>query len=340
MVNDILKFVRFDHWFTQKLSPLLVVAYAVLWANGIAPAEAFAVLPLVLLCICSVAAYGHVINDWFDLESDAASAKANTLEGVSLAARVSLTALFLAAGFGSVLAIDGRLAMVWILAVNYLLPTIYSVPRIRLKHRGVAGVFSDAMAAHFLPTLFVLVAFGELANGALSGLGVSALVWASCLGLRGILIHQAIDRDADRAAGLKTFATPRSRKTIRRIVVGLIVPIEVAGLVAFVPALPSFSAPLALALTVFALGEIARVARGLKMPMVYVQEVGRETYVPLVSNELYEVWLPMALVIQLAMVNAAYLPLVLIHLVVFRAPILRTAAMLARYAKGAAGGFA
>lgn len=339
-MSEILKFVRFDHWFTQKLSPLLVVAYAVFWATGTAPHEAFAVLPLVLLCICSVAAYGHVINDWFDLDSDAASAKANTLEEVSLTARAGLAVLFLASGFGAVLAIDGAAVLVWILAVNFLLPTIYSVPPIRLKHRGVLGVASDALAAHFLPTLFVLVAFADIAGAELTGLAVPALVWASCLGLRGILIHQAIDRDADRAAGLETFATPRSRQAIRRIVVGLIVPLEAVGVAAFVVALPLFSAPLAFALGVFALGEMARVARGLKMPMVYLKEVGREKYVPLVSNELYEVWLPMALLLQLAIVDSEYLPLVLIHVLLFRSPILRTGAMLTGYAKGAVGGLA
>ena len=68
--------------------------------------------------------------------------------------------------------------------------------------------------------------------------------------------------------------------------------------------------------------------------MVHVDEVGRERYVPMVSNELYEVWLPLALALQLAINDPLYVSLIPLHLLLFRAPILRTGKMLASFATG------
>ena len=124
-----LEFVRFDHWFTQKLSPLLTVGYAVLWATDVSPNDALAVLPVVLLCICSVAAYGHLVNDWLDIESDALSGKPNTLQGLSRGRRSTLVAIFIVSGFGLLLLIPRPFAVGWLLLADYLLPTIYSCHR-------------------------------------------------------------------------------------------------------------------------------------------------------------------------------------------------------------------
>lgn len=336
-MTSLLRFIRFEHWFTQKLSPLLVVGYALLWATDVSPHDALAVLPVVLLCICSVAAYGHLVNDWFDIESDALSGKPNTLDGISPGGRTALIAIFVISGFGLLLLIPGPSTLVWLLIADYLLPTIYSVPPVRLKNRGALGVLSDVLAAHLIPTLFVVVALGAVtgeSSSASTALIVSACAWSSCLGLRGILIHQAIDRNADRVAGLRTIATVRSRQDIRSVVVRVIVPVEAIGVGVFLASLPTYSVPVIAVLIVFVAGEVARLTRRLKMPMVYVNEVGRERYVPMVSNELYEVWLPLALALQLAVKDPLYLPLIPMHLLLFRAPILRTATMLARSATG------
>lgn len=172
--------VRFDHWFTQKLSPLLVLAYALLWAMDAAPSQAWRVLPFVLLSICCVAAYGHVVNDWFDIESDEQAGKSNSLAGVAPAMRFALAALLFAAGFG-ILALGPSFGRLWpLLAANYLLPTIYSIPPIRLKERSLAGVVSDALAAHLIPALLVSLALrniaGPLGDSAWMGLTLSTCV--------------------------------------------------------------------------------------------------------------------------------------------------------------------
>ena len=153
-----LQVVRFDNWFTQKLSPLLIVGYALLWATDVSPNDALAVLPVVLLCICSVAAYGHLVNDWFDIESDALSGKPNTLQGLSRGRRSALVAIFIVSGFGLLLLIPRPSAVVWLLLADYLLPTIYSLPPVRLKHRSTTGCVNPrAMDLHLLTVIRVRI---------------------------------------------------------------------------------------------------------------------------------------------------------------------------------------
>jgi 4-hydroxybenzoate polyprenyltransferase len=330
-----LRLVRFDHWFTQKLSPLLVLAYALLWGMQAALGDSLRTLLFVLLSICCVAAYGHVVNDWFDIESDAKARKPNSLSAIAPATRFLAAALLFISGFG-VLALDPNFDRLWpLLALNYLLPTIYSIPPLRLKERSLAGVVSDALAAHLMPALLVSLALRNavgLAGGPpWLGLTLSTCVWSTCLGLRGILAHQAMDRECDIAAGVRTFATGRPKESIRWIIVRLILPIEAAGLAAFVAFLPSHPPSITLALGIFAAGETFRAARGLRMPLIYPEQPGRERYIPLTSNELYEVWLPCGLVWQLGFGGQGYYLLPFFHLLLFREPILRTAGMLARF---------
>jgi 4-hydroxybenzoate polyprenyltransferase len=336
-----LRLVRFDHWFTQKLSPLLVLAYALLWGMEVTPGDAGRVLPFVLLSICCVAAYGHVVNDWFDIESDQKAGKSNSVAGIAPAVRFLLAALLVVSGFG-LLALVPDFDRLWpLLTANYLLPTLYSIPPIRLKERSLAGIVCDALAAHLLPALLVSLALrsiaGQSGDSLWTGLTLSTCLWSSCLGLRGILAHQAMDRAGDIAAGARTFATERSRESIRGMIVRLILPAEALGLAAFVAFLPSYPPAVAIVLGVFAAGEVYRTARGLRMPLIFPEQPGRERYIPLMSNELYEVWLPCGLVWQLAFGGPGYFALPLVHVLLFRKPILRTAAMLIRLAAGVAG---
>ena len=81
-----------------------------------------------------------------------------------------------------------------LLALNFLLPTIYSVPPFRLKERGLAGVVSDTCGSHVVPTLFTAVSVLGSATWeqplprslVLAGAG-----WALCLGLRGMRVSQS-----------------------------------------------------------------------------------------------------------------------------------------------------
>ncbi len=339
-VTTPLHLFRYDHWFTQKLSPLLVLAYALAWSGTLPPRQLYSVLPFVLLAVCSVAAYGHIVNDWCDIETDAKAGKANSMSAMPLPGRLGLAAALVVCGFGFLLVAGGDLVAAGLLGLNYLLPTLYSAPPVRFKVRGVAGLLSDATAAHLLPALLtglILGSPGPEHRERWLLLTALTMTWSFCVGLRGIVIHQAEDRKKDICAGVRTYVNVRPPEAARSLVVRGVLPVEASAVVAFICFLPEWTPVLTIALGVFAVGEASRLARGLRMPMVYADEPGRERYAPLVSNELYEVWLPSALVIQLALGEQAYWPLAGLHLIIFHRTILRTAGMLARFIRRLAG---
>src|SRR5262249_9418421 len=98
----------------------------------------------------------------------------------------------------------------WLLFLNYVWPTIYSLPIIRLKERGILGVLCDAAGSHITPTLLALAVFGSaspVTSSSPMAFPLVVSVWACALGIKGILYHQVADRENDVQAAVTTFAT-------------------------------------------------------------------------------------------------------------------------------------
>jgi 4-hydroxybenzoate polyprenyltransferase len=335
------KIIRTDNWFSQKLPPLLAVAYAFLLVGAVEPISVLQLLPLVVLCIC-LAAYGHVINDIFDVEADAAAGRPNAMTNVPVGLRVGLLVLLVAGGFGCLAAMGGTPVLFGLLAVNYLLPTLYSVPPIRLKERGISSVLSDTLGSHVVPTLFVGMSLQGIssADPVLEWrLILSATCWAFFVGLRGILVHQVVDQRNDQAANVVTFGARLGGKAVRSFVVKVVLPFEGLTLGLFLYFLLPFSPVLTGAVILYALGEISRLGRGLRLPHVFPEEPDREPHVPFLKNDFHEVWLPCALAVQLAIDRPAYVALLIVHVVLFRRGIKDLAILLARFAQMQLGRF-
>jgi len=331
------RLVRTDFWFRQKLPPLLALAYALLLVGVAEPVLALKTLPLVVLCICFVAAYGHVINDIFDVEMDAAAGKPNAMAQVSTGARVAFLMVLLGAGFGCLVMLGAQPLLIGLLAVNYLLPTLYSAPPSRFKERGVSSVLSDLLASHVVPTLFVGIALCGVSGaepGLENSLIASAVGWASLVGLRGILVHQAVDSCNDRAANVVTFGGRLGRGAIRAFVVKSILPLEGLALGVLLYFVLPFSNVLVGAVIVYTAGEVSRMWRGVRLPHVYPEQPDREPHVPFLKNDFHEVWLPCALALQLALDNTAYVALFIVHVILFRHGVREVTLLLSEFVRG------
>ena len=75
--------VRLDDWWYSKIPPLLAVAYLQALVAHVSSTRLAEVLPCALLSIVCVAAYGHVVNDIFDVDADRRAGKANAMTNVS-----------------------------------------------------------------------------------------------------------------------------------------------------------------------------------------------------------------------------------------------------------------
>jgi 1,4-dihydroxy-2-naphthoate octaprenyltransferase len=174
--------------------------------------------------------------------------------------------------------------------------TLYSLPPFRLKERGIAGVFADAAGALLFPAL-VAVALVYRDGGsepALLWLAAVAL-WALAYGLRGILWHQLLDAEADRAAGTATFVLRTPRTRVLQISHYLIFPTELTALSLLLWQVPSWLPAVALIFYMVAARHKLRVFR---MTAVIVDPKPRYM---IVLNDYYDVFLPIALLLACAL---------------------------------------
>ncbi|MFC2169811.1 UbiA family prenyltransferase, partial [Acidobacteriota bacterium] len=199
--------VRADNWLYSKIPPLLAVGYGIILVNKIEFPLGFPSLFFLLISICSVAAYGHIVNDISDTHEDRVRGKINFAARLSPIKRLAICLFFIISGFSPFFFYDFGLTAIILLLINYLLPTLYSVPLIRLKERNRIGIVADALGAHAIPTLFLALAMIYVKPGS-GNLGffvaASAGIWAFFLGLRGIIFHQLLDRRFDKDAKVRT----------------------------------------------------------------------------------------------------------------------------------------
>src|SRR5260370_9577719 len=89
-----------DWWFS-KIPPVLAVAYLDILRLGTDPVLGALLLGCFLCSIAMVAAYGHVINDACDVETDLRAGKHNHTAGTGWTSRILLCAGLLLAGFAT-----------------------------------------------------------------------------------------------------------------------------------------------------------------------------------------------------------------------------------------------
>ena len=310
--------VRFGNWWTHKIPPLLLVVYVELIRRHAPLGASVAAICVLVFCVSCVAAYGHVVNDWCDIADDERAGKPNAVRGVRVWQRAALCLGLVVAGF----AVLAPFADAWpariALAVNYLWPTLYSVPGVRLKERGLLGVLSDAAGSHITPTVFAFAEVSVFVAGPANAAVVTALLlWAAVLGIKGILYHMIADRANDESAGVDTFVATFDVSRLFAVLVRYNLLVELPVTVFVTVAVAAFVPLAVVALVVYLALESAKYALGFEFAVSSDARLRRAS-VPFANEMLYTLWLPLAAAVQLAMhsVWLAWLPLV--HCLLFQ----------------------
>jgi hypothetical protein len=313
-----LRLVRFGNWWTHKIPPLLLVVYIELVRRHAPLGASAGAICVLVLCVSCVAAYGHVVNDWTDVAEDRRAGKANVMRDVRIGRRTALCAGFVVAGF----AVLAPFANAWrariVLALNYLWPTLYSMPGIRLKERDLLGVLSDAAGSHITPTLFAFTAVSLFVPGPANAVVLAAvLLWATALGIKGILYHQIADRATDETAGVATFATARDVSTLFAVLAKYNLVLELPASVFLTVAVAGFLPLAVVALVAYLALESTKFALGFEFAVSSDARLRRAS-VPFANEMFYTLWLPLAAALQLAFqhVSLAWVPI--LHGLLFR----------------------
>jgi len=312
------KAIRSQDWWLYKIPPLLAITYAEILLLDLPALQSILTVSALLFSIACVAAYGYIINDSFDVEVDRKAGKSNTMAQFLPWQRFLFCLLFVVTGFAvPILMKFGTLSII-LLAINYLLPTLYSAPPLRLKERGIWGILSDAAGAHLIPTLFVATTFLNLSTtlqpNALT-FSIVAAAWAFFAGVRGILLHQLWDRDNDLNAGISTFVTQFQPESVRLWINRLVFPCEIILFCGVAVVLSQFAPSLLVFLAVYLLIIFAQL--NLTQTSIDPSPLSPPVGQNIIPHDLYEVWLPLALATLLAIHNPVFLVFLGLTIILF-----------------------
>jgi hypothetical protein len=311
--------LRLPDWWHYKLPPLLAVAYLLLAADPAVPAgRASGIVALFLAAAIGTAAFGHLANDFADLEPDARIGRPSGLARLAPAARRGVLALALALALAPWFALPPA-PLAWALVgVEIALFLAYSLPPLRLKERGAAGVVADALYGHAVPVAVVWALFTTA--GAASALATPRLLaalfgWKLAQGLCDAVASQLADRRFDRRSGTRTFVLERGPLCAQRLLLRVLLPLQLAGfLVAGVLLWPS--APWLLPVwAVWLAAALWKIHRRWRRGAGFYRR-GYPGWV--LVNDFQERWLPLAALAALVAAKPWTAPLALAHVALFR----------------------
>lgn len=229
--SKLVQITRVHSWWSYKFSPVLATFYA---TACFAHAPVWPLVPRLLLLLGALvvgAIYVSVINDWTDLDDDRLGGKYNHMADRSKVFPALLILGCLLAGLGM-----GVYFWHWnpvsslLYLGSWVAFSLYSLPPIRVKNRGLLGVLADASGSHLFPQLLTASLAAAWTGYTLPILWYVALgTWAWACGIRNILLHQLDDVEADAKAGVYTWVRVRGPQFTRRIGQAVIFPVEVVS---------------------------------------------------------------------------------------------------------------
>lgn len=217
--------VRWDEWYDSKIAFLLICMYYAALAQPAPGGQRLAEMAFLLVTLCAYAAFGHLVNDFSDREADRVAGKRNVL--ATLSDQKGRAWVLGAAVIAGVLALPywQQPAVLVSLISAYALAAFYSLPPLRLKERGAAGLVAAAVAQRTLPCLVVFYAMNFW-----NWTAVALCVLNTLIGARYILVHQILDAPNDARAGIRTFGTDHSADVLRAFLTRLLFPLELVSL--------------------------------------------------------------------------------------------------------------
>lgn len=311
LLTKVSQTIRAEQWWNYKLAPMYAVFYATAYLHHGAVASIWPAAVALLLAIASCAAYVSLINDLTDRAEDHRAGKSNRMAGRPAWQMALLLAAPLCVALAFCIFWRDDIPLVATYLGSWAAFSLYSIPPLRLKTRGVLGVFADASGSHVFPTLTAaLLAVRALGSSIDPAWIVALAVWSLGCGLRGILWHQLYDFEADRAAAVQTFVVRRSRLAAVRIA-RIALLIESLGLAAVLWQIGSaWPLTFLLVYVVFA----ALKSRLWNVAIVIAEPHGRYA---ILGQEYYTVLFPLGILLACALRNPIDWVVVAVHFLVF-----------------------
>lgn len=307
------EFFRLDDWWRSKAALLMGMVYLFTAWFDIRFERFLWLAMLSIVTISGFASFGYLINDFFDRKKDAIAGKKNFLEGKSQVAITFFFALAL-----SLLLLPwfylpfNGLSIAWIV-LEIILFIVYSLPPLRFKERGIPGLIVDALYAHALPVALAAYTFSLASGKSITLFPIMLLVsWQVISGIRNILLHQSNDLEQDKKSGTVNFVAgmyPSPFFTIIRNLMLLELLLSL-GFFGMMIAVNSFLA-ICFCVIIF-LSAITFILYGDKGMQLLLESKWK--FFP---NNIYEKWIPPAILVALSAGDARFIAVLLLHLALF-----------------------
>src|ERR1700722_11869684 len=147
--------VRPRAWWNNKI-PLTIFVLLLLVDGKPCTLQVLLSLVALVAIVCCVANYGYALNELFDRDEDRRAGRSNAAETVSKGRMWGIIVCSAAIALAVAQAAGGVAASVLTVG-ELLLPLSYSVPPLRVKERGWAGIMADTLAAHVYPAVLALM---------------------------------------------------------------------------------------------------------------------------------------------------------------------------------------
>lgn len=314
-MKKFLSVIRSQEWWGYKIPPLLALGYAtVLLSNT--PVNKVAWWFLFLLAAIVVdAVYVSIINDITDIEEDLAANKKNRMASFAPNVRWLFPAVCIALGIFFCFVLHDTLSIV-LYFLSWLSFTLYSFPPVRLKKRGIFGVFADACGSTFFPSLLMVSATSAFIGQNIDWLWFSAVgVWALANGLRGILWHQFYDRENDLKVNLNTFASKVDPQSFKPKAIAIMI-VEVVALTIMLLRLMNPVVIIFLALYFLMLMMYRKIGYSITIIMV-----PKNPYYQIFLSDYYQVFFPISLLVASTISFVSAWILLAVHIILFHAKI-------------------
>lgn len=288
-------------WWHYKIPPLLAVAFATAICFHVSIHVIIMPLTLLLLSLITGAVYVSVLNDLTDMEEDFISGKRNGMAKRSLIQRILIFVSILLCGIFFIWYFRHDKLSMTVYLLSWIAFSLYSIPPLRLKTKGVSGVIADAAGSSLFPCLLMVSGVTHVLQQHIDSTWfIAVAVWSFTFGLRGILWHQFSDRPHDLLSGTCTFAS-KINPLIFRIQSILLTTIELVALGLMLYQLASWIVLLFLGLY-GVLTLVRKVFFKSALILIIAPEAGKYQ---IFMNEFYQVFFPLALLVQAAYEDVA-----------------------------------
>ena len=268
-----------------------------------------------LIPLITTAAFGYLLNDYCDIESDKKAGKKNLLATVSPLVRTILVLVFFSVAVVSWFVIKKGILINVLYALQLIALIIYSVKPFRLKERALLGVLCDSFYGHINPALITLTFFlsGETQQPVLISLLAFITVVTCIKGIRNILLHQIDDRKKDAKAGLNTFVVKHGG-LFTLYYINTLLYFEIFFLLLLIAHISYLLPPFILSLLLFSIITYLKFS-GWKLSYLPKRQLKFKFLFFL--NDYYERWMPVFFLLILCVHQPLFLILLLLHLVLF-----------------------